>query len=173
MDKATYWIKKLDLQKHPEGGWFKETYRSEEIIDHKSLPERYNSNRNFSTAIFYLLIKTDYSTFHKIKSDELWHFYDGTSPVEIVLLCEEGIKNLVVGRDIEKGENFQVIIPKNVWFAAHLINKNGYALVGCTVSPGFDFDDFKMADIKELKKEFPYLAVDIDNFLKVNKSVKD
>lgn len=171
MDKATYWITKLELEKHPEGGWFKETYRSEEIIGQNSLPERFKGNRNFSTAIYYLLNKTDYSTFHKIKSDEIWHFYDGTSPIEILLLSQEGIKSIVVGRDLEKGESVQVIIPKNVWFAAHLIDKSGFALVGCTVSPGFDFNDFEMANIEALKKEFPQFGKNIGDFIKSNKNI--
>ncbi len=144
-----YWIIKLSLSAHPEGGWFKENYRSNELILKEALPERFPGNRNFSTAIYYLLEKGDFSAFHRIKSDELWHFYDGDS-LEIIEINPNGkITSHLLGL-----ENLpQIIIRANSWFAARPLG--AYTLAGCTVSPGFNFEDFEMADKKELLKTFP------------------
>lgn len=156
MKAASYWIEKLGLQKHPEGGWFKETYRSNETIKQSALPTNYNGNRNISTSIYYLLEGKDMSVFHRLKSDEIWHFYTGTSSIKITLISPEGkLTEHLIGTNPDYDEVFQFIIPKNHWFAAEPTNKSGYALVGCTVAPGFDFDDFEMAKREELIKQFP------------------
>lgn len=164
MKNASFWITKLNLQKHPEGGWFNEVYRSEEVVLRAGLPERYSSERNFSTSIYYLLEGNHKSNFHRIRSDEIWHFYQGTSSVEVLVIVEGKIERLKLGSAIEKGDSFQLIIPKNTWFAAHLPNKKGYALLGCTVAPGFDFNDFELADRISLKNEFPHLVSVIEDF---------
>ncbi|MBN1819970.1 MAG: cupin domain-containing protein [Prolixibacteraceae bacterium] len=164
MGNASFYIKKLRLEKHPEGGWFREIYRAEEITEKHALPGRYSSARNYSTSIYYLLEGEDKSMFHRIKSDEIWHFYTGSSSVEILLILDGKIKKLHLGSDIEKQETFQVIIPKNTWFTAHLINKQGYSLIGCTVAPGFDFDDFELATRGQLLIEFPHLETVIKDF---------
>lgn len=166
MKSAKFWIEKLGLQKHPEGGWFKEVYRSEDVVTSNALPKGFSGERNFSTSIYYLLEGDDFSAFHRIKSDELWHYYTGTSCIEIVWIDGEQIRKSKVGSNIESNEYFQVVIPKNHWFAAHLLSKNGFALVGCTVSPGFNFNDFEMAD-KSLIEDFPELK---DVFKKLIKS---
>jgi uncharacterized protein len=155
MKTAAYWIEKLGLQRHPEGGWFRETYRSNESFAKEHLPGQYSGDRNFSTQIYYLLEHNDHSFFHRLKSDEIWHFYTGGSAAEIILLTKVGDQRLLVGSDPEKGESFQILIPKNTWFAAHLRDKSSYALVGCTVSPGFDFADFEMGIRANLLKDFP------------------
>ena len=165
MNTAKYWIEKLQLQKHPEGGWFREIYRSREVILQKGLPEYFTGKRNVSTSIYYLLESKDISTFHRIKSDEIWHFYTGTSAVEIITVQNKRIKKYHLGNNYEQAQQFQVIVPKNIWFAAHLLNFGGYALVGCTVSPGFHFEDFEIAD-KKILLEFPDLENDIKAFLK-------
>lgn len=152
MQSAKYWIEKLELQKHPEGGWFKEIYRSEDVASRDSLPARFDGPRNFSTSIYFLLNEDDFSAFHRIKSDELWHYYTGTSAIEILLIINGKLRKQLLGSDFNSGERFQFAVPKNTWFAARLTNKSGFALVGCTVSPGFDFSDFEMADEKLLKK---------------------
>lgn len=154
MKPASYWIEKLGLQRHPEGGWFRETYRSEESFAKEHLPGQYSGDRNFSTQIYYLLEHDDRSFFHRLKSDEIWHFYTGGSAAEIILLFDGGVRKLLVGSEPEKGESFQSLIPKNTWFAAHLNDKSSYALVGCTVSPGFDFADFELAKRTDLLREF-------------------
>lgn len=153
--EAAYWIEKLDLQKHPEGGYFKETYRSEGIIPQASL-EGYSGDRNYSTGIYFLLQGDDFSAFHRISSDEMWHFYVGQA-LDIYVLDDKtkSIQTIRLGNKIESGEVFQVLIPANHWFAARLVYPDSFALVGCTVAPGFDFQDFEMAEVRTLVEEYP------------------
>lgn len=165
MKNAQYWIDKLMLQKHPEGGWFHEIYRAPEVIPQSGLPEYFMGERNISTSIYYLLEGNDISTFHRIKSDEIWHFYTGTSAIEIVTIQNEKIHKYYLGNDGANRQQFQVVVPKNTWFAARLLNSFGFALVGCTVSPGFHFEDFELADEK-LLQEYPDMEREIKPFLK-------
>jgi predicted cupin superfamily sugar epimerase len=151
---AEYWIKHLQLSPHPEGGFYKETYRSKEQIGKESLPHRFNGSRNFSTAIYFLLRSSDRSVFHRIKSDELWHFYAG-SVLEIFVLRDEKLEVFKLGSNLGQNESMQVLIPAGSWFAAKVSQPNTYTLSGCTVAPGFNFDDFEMADRDELVKQFP------------------
>ena len=151
---ANYWINKLNLIKHPEGGYYKEIYRSEEVISKNALPDRYSSERSVSTAIYFLLDREDVSHFHKIQSDETWHFYEGTS-LTIHMIDEAGNYSFQkLGRNFEEGETHQFVIPKCTWFAAEVNDKNSFALIGCTVAPGFDFADFELAKREELVKHF-------------------
>ena len=152
---ADYWIEKLQLQKHPEGGWFKEIYRSDEVIPAVALPTGFSDRRNISTSIYYLLAGDDFSAFHRIKSDEIWHFYTGTSAIEIISVEEGKIRKQFLGDNPRENQFFQIVVPKNTWFAARLVNKQGFALAGCTVSPGFHFDDFEMGKRNELLELFP------------------
>lgn len=157
--KADEYIRRLGLQKHPEGGYYKETYRSNDELASDQLPVRFSpaGNRNFSTAIYYLLRGDDFSAFHKIQSDEMWHFYDGTS-IEILMLQNNTLKAVTLGRGIDRGEQLQFVVPSGAWFGARLKDSDGFALAGCTVSPGFDFSDFILADPAELKKQYPAYA---------------
>lgn len=159
-------VKKLELQKHPEGGYFKEIYRSEDTVPIEIFPDRNNSlkpYRNFCTSIYYLLVHEDVSVFHKIKSDEIWHFYQG-SPILLHILNENTGEYL--SKELGSKNQFQVIIPKNVWFAAEVKDKNLYSLVGCTVSPGFEFEDFTIAKREELLEKFPKYKELIKKFTK-------
>ncbi|MCX7877620.1 MAG: cupin domain-containing protein [Ignavibacteria bacterium] len=150
--KSEYWINKLNLQKHPEGGWFREVYRSDEEIKQEHLPSRYSGKRCHATSIYYLISENDFSAFHRLKSDEIWHFYSG-SPVKIHTIDEEGnYSSVTLGED-----EFQFTIKRGLWFAAELSDKTSYSLAGCTVSPGFDFDDFEIGKQDELKSQFPHL----------------
>ncbi len=151
---AEYWIKHLDLQPHPEGGFFKETYRSPEQIGADGLPERFNGSRNFSTAIYFLLRSQDKSLFHRIKSDELWHFHAG-STLNIYVLRNDKLEVHKLGSDLEKGDSLQITIPANCWFGATVNGSGNYTLSSCTVAPGFDFKDFELADRSKLLLEFP------------------
>jgi len=152
---ADFWINKLGLKSHPEGGFYREVYRSEEIIENYKLPKRYSGERNFSTSIYFLLNQEQTSSFHKLKSDEIWHFYTG-SPLKIHVISENGIyKEVKLGLDFNNDENLQIVIPHNNWFAAELLNKSSFSLIGCTVSPGFDFRDFVLGKRKDLAKLFP------------------
>lgn len=157
IEKVRTYIDKLQLQPHPEGGYYREVYRAGEMILAENLPGAYNGYRNISTSIYFLLQRNDFSAFHKLKSDELWHFYDG-SGLKISLIDQSGNFNeICLGKNIDEGEVFQTVIKKNCWFAAELIDKKSFALVGCTVSPGFDFRDFEMADCEQLIGQFPEL----------------
>lgn len=152
-EKAKYYIQKLQLNKHPEGGYYREIYRSGEII-FIDAPNQ-NRKRNVSTSIYFLLEGSQKSKFHKLKSDELWHFYDGTA-VKIYILDGKGkLTETMIGRDIENGELFQTTIGKNNWFAAEVMDKRSFTLIGCTVSPGFDFSDFELAKRANLLNKFP------------------
>ncbi len=153
--KSKQWISKLNLKPHPEGGFYNEVYRSDEVLLSTSLDERYAGSRSISTSIYFLLEGNQFSAFHKIKSDELWHFYDG-SAIKLYLISEDGkLEIKKVGINISDNEFPQITIPKNVWFAAEPIDKESYTLVGCTVAPGFDFNDFELGEKKNLIKSFP------------------
>ncbi|HEY9049045.1 MAG TPA: cupin domain-containing protein [Ohtaekwangia sp.] len=154
MKPASYWIDHLQLLPHPEGGFYKETYRAAELISAAGLPTRFTAPRNFSTAIYFLLRSHDRSVFHRIKSDELWHYHAGAS-LTIYILKDGGLKTFVLGADLEKGESLQVVVPANCWFGAKVNEENSYTLSGCTVAPGFDFADFELADRNTLLKTFP------------------
>ncbi len=162
MKTSKFWINKLDLLSHPEGGYFKEVYRSSEKIDLSSLPLGFNGNRSLSTSIYFLLEKGQFSAFHKIKSDEIWHFYDGNPLTIYVINVEGNIEQYKLGLDPDNNFLPQVTIPANCWFAA--ATKGDYTLVGCTVSPGFDFHDFTMADRNELINQFPVHRKIIEDF---------
>jgi predicted cupin superfamily sugar epimerase len=140
-------ILKLELIPHPEGGYYKEMYRSEETMD---TPQ---GNRNVCTSIYYLLENHDKSNFHRIKSDECWFFHQGDA-LEIFVLDNVTLKTITLGNDIMDGQLPQAVIPANQWFAVKVKNESGFALVSCTVAPGFDFRDFELAERKNLVKEF-------------------
>jgi len=155
MKTAQYWIDQLHLQKHPEGGFYKETYRAAELIPASGLPGRFPADRTHSTAIYFLLRGQDRSLFHRIKSDELWHFHAGAS-LTIYILNQGKCEKHVLGTDIENGESLQIVVPANCWFGARVNDDHGYVLSGCTVAPGFDFADFELAGREILLKEFPH-----------------
>jgi len=159
-------IRSLNLTKHPEGGYYREIYRSNEFIPVEVLENRKNTKkpyRNISTSIYYLLVNSDVSLFHRIKSDEIWHFYQG-SPLLLHILDEEKqeYRNITLGKDLV----FQVVVPKNVWFSAEILDKSSYSLIGCTVSPGFEFEDFEIAKSQNLISKFPQWENLIKKFTK-------
>lgn len=152
---SEYWVKKLNLQPHPEGGYYKETYRSEEYFGKEGLPSRFRGKRNYSTAIYFLLEKENFSAFHRIHSDEVWHFYAGDG-ITVFMLREDGeMEAINLGANPDKDEVLQAVVPAGVWFASRVRDQGSYGLVGCTVSPGFDFEDFEMANRDELLEQFP------------------
>ena len=150
----TYWIEHLALQPHPEGGFYKETYRAPEKVPVDGLPTRFFGPRNLSTAIYFLLRAQDRSLFHRIKSDELWHFHAGNT-LNIYVLTNEGLLTHQLGPNVDQGDSLQVVIPANHWFGAAVAGTGNYALSSCTVAPGFDFKDFELADRTNLLNEFP------------------
>jgi len=171
---AEYWIERLRLRLHPEGGYFRETYRSPEFIAKTDLPKRYKDRRSLATAIYFLLRGNQFSAFHRLKSDEIWHFYDGAA-ISIFVIGKNGrLMTAQLGLNAEKGELPQFIIKAGSWFAAALAIQNPkskipnyqpqtgplvagkyYALIGCTVTPGFDFADFEIGNRLKLRRKFP------------------
>jgi predicted cupin superfamily sugar epimerase len=151
-------IQKLQLKPHPEGGYYSETYRSAEFLFNNK-----GEKRNITTAIYFLLENKDKSHFHRIQSDELWFFHQG-EPLEIVMIQNEQIIPIILGNNIEKGEIPQARIPSNIWFASKIKTGMGYSLVSCTVSPGFDFLDFELAQRQELLQHYPHLKDAIEEF---------
>ena len=155
MKKLEQIIKHLNLKPHPEGGFFKETYRSDGFIVTNNLDSSYVDSRNYSTCIYFLLTSDTFSAFHRIKQDEIWHFYDG-SPIVLHSISEDGkYEERLIGQDFDSGQVPQLVVNGGDWFAAKILDKNSYALVGCTVAPGFDFKDFELAPRQELIKKFP------------------
>lgn len=148
-------IQQFELNPHPEGGYFKETYRSEDSIEIQNDQWPLPVQRNYCTGIYFLLTSDTFSAFHRIKQDELWHFYKGDA-IRIHMIDANGqYSNVILGGNFEEGEVPQYAVPKEVWFAAELVKQDSYALVGCTVSPGFDFADFELPSRETLLKLFP------------------
>lgn len=155
MISAQQIIEHYKLLPHPEGGWYQETYRSKEIIAQQSLPIRFSGDRFFSTAIYFLLEQGNFSSFHKIKSDECWHFYDGGPLIIYIIHLNGMLETVYLGNNIQNNEYFQYVVPANCWFASIPAPDTQFSFVGCTVSPGFDFQDFELARAADLSKEFP------------------
>ncbi len=159
-------INLLNLKPHPEeGGYFSETYRSDENISGRSLPERYNSGRSFGTCIYYLLTKDSISAMHKLNSDEIFHFYLG-DPIEITLLYPDGSGGIhILGPDLSGGMRPQIIVPMGVWQGSRLIGGD-FALLGTTVAPGFEYDDYENGKRDKLIKLYPEF---MNNIIKLTK----
>ena len=148
-------IQQYALQPHPEGGWYAESYRSNEYIPADVLPERFSGDRSFSTTIYFLLEQGNFSAFHRIKSDEGWHFYAG-DPLLLFVIQPAGTMDIIhLGNDFTKGQLFQYTVPANCWFASRPANGSAFCFVGCTVAPGFDFADFELANGQSLVALYP------------------
>ena len=157
-------IERFRLVAHPEGGYYRESYRSGDMIPQYALPDRFGGSRHFSTAIYFLLEKGQYSHLHRIHSDEIWHFYLG-GPLRLAMVWPDGRpEEIILGQDIEAGQHLQYVVPAGVWFGATPGEGSDYSMVGCTVSPGFDFADFEMGANRTLKSDFPDAAACIDEF---------
>jgi predicted cupin superfamily sugar epimerase len=148
---AAGWIARLALARHPEGGWYRETYRSAERVEAAALPARFGGARTLGTAIYYLLEAGDRSALHRIKLDEVWHHYAGGA-VSLWTLDESGAaREIRLGGDGEP----QVVVPAGVWYSARVADGGTYALMGGTVAPGFEFADFELADRAALSARWP------------------
>lgn len=163
---AAYWIEKYQMQPHPEGGYFVETYRAAEQIPHAALPNRFGGSRAFSTAIYFLLEGHHFSALHRIQADEVWHFYAG-DPLEVfVIYPESGALDIIrLGPDPEADEVFQAVVPAGAWFGSRPVAGAVYSLVGCTVAPGFDFADFELAEREKLLAAFPHHKLVIEGLV--------
>ncbi len=142
-------IRLLDLQPHPEGGYYRETYRGPSAIP------GFNPPKVYSTAIYYMLIPGSVSKFHRLNSDEIFHFYQGDASQWVWLTPEKRMKKVVLGKDLKKGEVLQMVVPAGTWFAGRLAPEGKYCLMGTTVAPGFEFSDLQFADRQELLRSYP------------------
>ncbi|TAE72967.1 MAG: cupin domain-containing protein [Bacteroidetes bacterium] len=161
LQKIEQLVQTFQLLPHPEGGFYKETYRSEAQILIENQP------RNISTGIYFLLTSDIFSAFHRIKSDEMWHFYDGTCVEILYFTPEKTLKIIKLGNNFEEGQHFQAVVPANCWFASYVPAQQSFGLVGCTVAYGFDFRDFEMAKREDLQKEFPDFKEIIEKFTRI------
>lgn len=148
-------VASLGLVPHPEGGYYAETYRAAETVRDGHLPARFGGDRPFSTAIYFLLKSGHPSHLHRLHADELWHFHEG-SPLAIHRIDPAGKHRTIrLGPRLSEGETFQAAIPAGCWFGAEVLEPDSYALVGCTVAPGFDFADFEMGERGALLSAYP------------------
>lgn len=153
-------IKKLlHLEPHPrEGGYFVQTWRSEETIPHRELPARYTGLRQAGTAIYYLLEPGTFSEMHHLQSDEIFHFYYG-DPVEMLQLAPDGTgRTIILNNTLAPGTTPQLIVPKGTWQGTRLLPGGKVALLGCTVSPGFEYEDYEEGKREALQQEYPQYA---------------
>jgi len=150
---AEEWIRSLNLTPHPEGGYYRESYRSSGMIAQDSLPTGMKGERTYGTAIYFLLAAGQVSRWHRIKSDELW-FYHAGAPLEVIVLLNDGCeKKLSLGLDLAAGQQPHVMVPAGCWFGSRIVNgRENYSLVSCTVSPGFEFQDFQLATAQDTEK---------------------
>lgn len=146
---AAYWIQHLAMLPHPEGGFYKEVFRSQQLVTRLGEADV----RQACTSIYYLLEGVDYSGFHRIKSDEIWYFHKG-QPLNIHVITEDGAHQVLELSDKSTG-SFSHTVPAGLWFASELPGKSGFALVSCAVAPGFEFSEFEMADREGLLKAYP------------------
>jgi uncharacterized protein len=151
---AKYWIDKLRLEPHPEGGYFRQTYKSGLRVEELSASPSFPGSRTASTAIYFLLDGENFSAFHRLRSDEMWHFYTGTA-LEVHIIEPDGTHaTILLGDDPEAGQQFQAVVKAGCWFASRLKDPKSFALVGCTVAPGFEFEDFELARREELVRSY-------------------
>lgn len=155
MRSAQYWIDHFKLQPHPEGGYFRQTYRAPLVLEQSALPVTFRGPRNASTAIYFLLAGEDFSALHRLRSDEVWHFYAGHTLLVHSIDLEGNQHSIKLGQNPEACEQFQCVVPSGQWFGSCLERPDTYALVGCTVAPGFDFADFEMAQRSSLIAQYP------------------
>ena len=157
MPTAKELIALLQLQPHPrEGGYFRETYRSADALP--TLPPYYGGPRCAGTAIYYLLTPQTCSALHRLGSDEIFHFYLG-GPVRMLQLFPDGRgQEVVLGPDLLRGQSVQVVVPRGVWQGSALEPGGDFALLGCTVAPGFEYADYESARRSELTARYPAFA---------------
>ncbi|WP_404330777.1 cupin domain-containing protein [Mesobacillus maritimus] len=150
-----FYISKLGLTPHQEGGYYRETFQSTEMTSDKELIVDFEGKRRLYTSIYFLLTSNDISHFHRLKSDELWYFHAG-SPLTIHMIEENGeYKEMKLGLNLDEGEIPQALVPKNSIFGSSVMDEDTFSLVGCMVSPGFEYKDFELFTQSELLLKYP------------------
>lgn len=155
MSEANGWIERLGLVPHQEGGYFREIYRSDNLISPACLPPRFTGFRALATSIYYLLPGGQVSLFHRLRSDEIWNFYLGSRLTMAVIRPAGGLEEINLGSDFSAGEVLQTVVPAGRWFGAYVADPGSFSLAGCTLSPGFDFADLQLAGRDELLRLYP------------------
>ncbi len=151
MHTANYWIERLQLQQHIEGGWYAEVYKASQTI---SLPGN-QQEKSAATHIYFLLQQQEFSALHRITSDELWHFYAGTTLTVYEITIDGLLIEHVLGNNPDNNQQHFCVIKAGSWFGAKTTGDGDYALVGCTVAPGFDFADFELAQQAQMLQQYP------------------
>jgi predicted cupin superfamily sugar epimerase len=153
--RANTIIERLGLEPHPERGYYRQTYRASLAVDSTA----HGAMRAASTAIYFLITASEPVTYlHRLRSDEIFHLYDG-GPLEILRLFPDGTWDVaVLGMNLEAGERPQIVIPAGTWFGTALVAGSSHCLAGCTVAPGFEFADFELAEGPELANRYPGAA---------------
>lgn len=157
MHTAEDYIQHFELLPHPEGGYYREMYRSQEVHSVGNLPSRFEGDRHFLTSIYFLIKRDLPSHFHRIKSDEIWYFHDGGAVFVHVLHPNGRYELICLGKNLGANQQLQACVPAGSWFAAEcdVTDEIGFALVSCAVAPGFDFSDFEMGETVPLQRQFP------------------
>lgn len=154
-------MKELGLIPLPEeGGFYRETFRSEALVAMDLNRDGSTVQRSAGTCIYYLITPDDYSALHRVKGEEIFHFYLG-DPVEMFQIDDEGARKVIIGSDILNGQKPQVIVPSGMWQGTRLVDGGEFALMGTTVFPGFEFEDFEIAKRDEFLKKYPHMSEDI------------
>ncbi len=154
-EKIKVLVQSLEMEAHPEGGFYKEVYRSKNTISKTALGKQFSGDRNYCTSIHFLLTSDNFSGFHRIKQDEIWNFYEG-SPLLVHVIDKEGNYTChEIGMNPQANLYPQLVVPAGAWFASSVKNKDSYSFVGCTVAPGFDFEDFELAERAILINKYP------------------
>lgn len=158
-------IRRYQMSEHPEGGFYKETWRSSDIIPSQGIGDfKTETFRNLMTSILFLLPGNTFSALHRIRSEELWNYHYG-DPVVVFEIINGEWKETVLGT--EEGQVLQYVVKPGIWFGSRCLNPDGFGLVGCTVVPGFDFSDFEMAGFELLKSQYPQLQSQIGEFTRL------
>lgn len=158
-------IQTLNLQPLPEeGGYYRQTHKSTTRGSSRTFGIDSDGERSISTAIYFLIATNSFSALHRIKADEVFHFYAGDTVEMIQIDINGNLKRFIIGSDIANGETPQVVVPAGTWQALKVKSGGAWALMGTTVSPGFEFEDFELADRARLAQQFPHLIEDIVRF---------
>jgi len=166
MKGSRYWIDALALVEHPQAGYYREVYRSSCVLSASALPAGFGGDRAACTDIYYLLERGQFGALHRLKSDEMWHFYQGDA-LKVHVITTDGEHSFFrLGPDPDAGEVLLGVVPAGAWFGSCLEGDGSYALVGCTVSPGFDFEDSEMGERDQLIRQYPQHAAVIEALTK-------
>ncbi|NLI80983.1 MAG: cupin domain-containing protein [Deltaproteobacteria bacterium] len=155
MARAWELLETLDLAPHPEGGFYRRTYLSPHTLPPECLPPGFEGSRHLASAIVYLLMGHQKSVLHRIKSDELWHFHEGSPLIVYSIDIHGNLEEQKLGSNPGLGESYQVLVPAGRWFGAMVQQRDGFSLAGCTVFPGFDFQDFELGNRESLMAMYP------------------